>query len=51
MIDYPSAECLKITRPGGYIEVPMLDRWLERVDLEQGKVFLRDLSDIPLQKK
>ena len=51
VVDYPSAECLKITRPGGYIEVPMLERWLDRVDLDGGKVFLKDLSDIPLQKK
>ena len=50
VIDYPSAECLKIARPGGYIEVPMLPRWLERVDLDAGKVYLKDLNDIPLQK-
>lgn len=51
VLHYPSAECLKITRPGGYIEVPMLDRWLDRVDLAKGRVLLKDLSDIPLQKK
>jgi 16S rRNA processing protein RimM len=50
VIDYPSAECLKIQRPGGYIEVPMLPRWLDRVDLEAGKVHLKDLDDIPLQR-
>ncbi len=51
VVDYPSAECLKIARPGGYIEVPMLPRWLERVDLDAGKVYLKDLDDIPLQKQ
>jgi 16S rRNA processing protein RimM len=51
VVDYPSAECLKIARPGGYIEVPMLDRWLDRVDLDGGRVLLKDVSDIPLQKK
>ena len=51
VIAYPSAECLKIARPGGYIEVPMLPRWLERVDLEHGKVYLKDLDDIPLQSQ
>ena len=51
VIDYPSAECLKIERPGGYIEVPMLERWLERVDVEAGRVILHDLSDIPLQRR
>jgi 16S rRNA processing protein RimM len=50
VIDYPSAECLKIERPGGYIEVPMLPRWLDRVDVKAGKVHLKDLSDIPLQR-
>jgi 16S rRNA processing protein RimM len=51
VIDYPSAECLKIERPGGYIEVPMLPKWLERVDVEAGRVHLRDLDDIPLQRR
>ena len=51
VIDYPSAECLKIERPGGYIEVPMLPRWLDRVDVGAGRVHLKDLDDIPLQKQ
>jgi 16S rRNA processing protein RimM len=50
VLDYPSAECLKIERPGGFLEVPMLPKWLDRVDVEAGKVFLKDLDDIPLQK-
>ena len=51
VIDYPSAECLKIERPGGYIEVPMLPRWLDRVDVGAGRVHLKDLDDIPLQRR
>ena len=51
VIDYPSAECLRIERPGGYIEVPMLDRWLDRVDVEAGRVQLHELTDIPLQRR
>lgn len=51
VVDYPSSECLKIERPGGYLEVPMLPRWLDRVDLEGGSVYLKDLDDIPLQKR
>jgi 16S rRNA processing protein RimM len=51
VIDYPSAECLKIQRPGGFLEVPMLPRWLDRVDIDGGKVHLKDLDDIPLQKR
>jgi 16S rRNA processing protein RimM len=50
VLDYPSVECLKIQRPGGFLEVPMLPKWLDRVDLEGGKVHLKDLDDIPLQK-
>jgi hypothetical protein len=42
---------LKIERPGGFLEVPMLPRWLNRVDIEGGKVHLKDLDDIPLQKR
>jgi 16S rRNA processing protein RimM len=51
IIDYPSAECLKIQRPGGFLEVPMLPKWLDRVDVEGGKVHLKDLDDIPLQRR
>jgi len=51
VLDYPSAECLKIERPDGFLEVPMLPRWLERVDVEAGEVHLKDLDDIPLQKQ
>lgn len=51
VIDYPSAECLKIERSEGYLEVPMMPRWLDRVDLEAGRVHLKDLSDIPLQRR
>jgi len=50
VIDYPSVECLKIQRPGGFVEVPMLPRWVERVDVGGGKVHLKDIDDIPLQK-
>ena len=51
VVDYPSAECLKIERPGGFLEVPMLPQWLDRVDVKGGKVHLKDLDDIPLQKR
>jgi 16S rRNA processing protein RimM len=51
VLDYPSAECLKIQRPGGFLEVPMLPQWLDRVDIEGGKVHLKNLDDIPLQKR
>jgi 16S rRNA processing protein RimM len=50
VLDYPSAECLKIEGPNGFLEVPMLPKWLDRVDVEGGKVIFKDLDDIPLQK-
>ena len=51
VIDYPSVECLKIERDDGFLEVPMLRPWLERVDIEGGKVHLNQLEEIPLQRK
>ena len=51
VIDYPSVECLKIERDGGFLEVPMLPPWLERLDIEGGKVHLKQLEEIPLQRK
>jgi 16S rRNA processing protein RimM len=51
VLDYPSVECLKIECPGGFIEVPMLPQWLDRVDVPAGKVHLKDLQDIPVQRR
>ena len=50
VIDYPSVECLKIECPGGHLEVPMLPQWLDRIDIEEGKIYLKDLMDIPMQR-
>lgn len=50
VLDYPSVECLRVQVEAGYLEVPMLPRWLERIDLADGKVHLKDLKDIPVQK-
>ena len=51
VIDYPSVECLEVAREGGHLEVPMLSRWVERIDLEMGKVHLHNVDDIPLQRR
>ncbi|MCZ6805492.1 MAG: ribosome maturation factor RimM [Deltaproteobacteria bacterium] len=50
VLDYPSVECLKVKTEKGFLEVPMLPEWLERVDVQGGKVHLKALDDIPLQK-
>jgi 16S rRNA processing protein RimM len=50
VLDYPSVECLRVKTEKGFLEVPMLPEWLERVDVEGGKVHLKALDDIPLQK-
>lgn len=50
VLDYPSVECLKLKTDEGFLEVPMLPEWLDRVDIENGKVHLKALDDIPVQK-
>lgn len=50
VIDYPSVECLKIEVDGGFLEVPMLPQWLERIDIENGQVMLKELADLPLHR-
>ena len=51
VMDYPSVECLKIERPEGFLEVPMLPQWLDRLDVQAGEVHLKTLEDIPLQRR
>lgn len=50
VLDYPSIECLRVRMEDGFLEVPMLPQWLDRVDIEAGKVHLKTLEDIPVQK-
>lgn len=50
VLDYPSVECLRVATDAGFVEVPMLPRWLDRVDIEAGRVHLKTLEDIPIQK-
>ncbi len=50
VLDYPSVECLKLKTDEGFLEVPMLPEWLDRLDIENGKVHLKGLDDIPVQK-
>lgn len=50
VLDYPSVECLKIRSADGFLEVPMLPPWLDRVDLDQREVHLYDLDEIPRQR-
>ena len=51
VLDYPSVECLKICGPDGFLEVPMLPPWLDRIDFDAREVHLHDLHDIPIQRK
>ncbi len=51
VLDYPSVECLKVRTAQGFVEIPNLPQWIERVDLGAGEVHTLDLGDIPIQKK
>lgn len=51
VLDYPSVECLRIETDEGFLEVPMLPQWLDRLDVADGKIHLKALDDIPVQKK
>ncbi|MEM8608971.1 MAG: ribosome maturation factor RimM [Myxococcota bacterium] len=50
VLDYPSVDCLRLRTDAGFLEVPMLPPWFDRVDIEAGKVHLKTLEDIPVQK-
>lgn len=50
VVDYPSADCLRVQLEAGLIEVPVLPQWIDSVDLEAGEVRVHDLSDLPVEK-
>ena len=50
VLDYPSVECLRIRGADGFLEVPMLPAWLDRVDLDRREVHLHDLDEIPRER-
>lgn len=51
-IDYPSVDCLLIKCEDERYEVPMVDPYLQDVDLDQRRVVVSDLKDLdPLPKR
>ncbi len=44
-IPYPSIDCLLIETPKGRFEVPMVEPYLDRVDLAEQRVVVRNISD------
>ncbi|MGB5811358.1 MAG: ribosome maturation factor RimM [Polyangiales bacterium] len=50
VIDYPSVECLRVETTEGFLEIPLIAPWLDRVDIEAGKIHVKALEEIPVQK-
>lgn len=46
---YPSVSCLRVRSEDGEREVPMVEPWVERVDVEAGEVVVGSLEDVPVQ--
>lgn len=51
VLDYPSVECLRIERADGFVEVPMLPQWVERLDIAGGEVHLKQLDELPVERR
>ncbi len=49
VVDYPSADCLRVKLESGVVEVPVLPQWIEAVDLEAGEISVHDISDLPVE--
>lgn len=50
VFEYPSCVCLKVRSEDGVRELPILEPWFERLDLEQGAIFVAAWDDLPVQQ-
>ncbi len=50
VVEYPSADCLRVQLDTGIVEIPILPLWIEEVDVEAGTVSVHDLSDLPVEE-
>ncbi len=50
VVRYPSVDCLRVRCAGGYREVPVVEEWIEGVDLEAGTVRVRGWDQMPLER-
>jgi len=49
IMEYPSVTCLRVRVDEGYLEVPLLPAWVDRVDPEGGEVVLLTIDDLPVE--
>ncbi len=49
VVPYPSVDCIAVTTPEGVREVPAMEPWVLRVDLDAGVVVVGDLTDVPVR--
>ncbi len=50
VMQYPTADCIRIRCEDGHREIPLMPRWVQDVDIEAGEVRLGDVEDIPLEE-
>ena len=48
VLEYPSCVCLKVRSDDGVRELPILEPWFERLDLEAGVIFVGAWDDLPV---
>lgn len=48
VFEYPSCVCLKVRSDDGVRELPILEPWFERLDLEVGAIFVGAWDDLPV---
>lgn len=46
--EYPSCVCLKVRCEDGVRELPILEPWFERLDLDEGAIFVGAWDDLPV---
>ena len=49
VVQYPSADCVRVLTKDGYLEVPMRPEWLLEVDVKGRRVEVADVSELPVE--
>lgn len=50
VVRYPSADCFRVAGSDGIREVPNVDAYIELVDIAGGRLVVRDIHDLDVQK-
>jgi len=51
VVTLPTVDCLRVPCDGGYVEIPIMDRYVTNIDYERGVIEVAFVEELPVEKK